>query len=121
MAPQFGQYAIMRRNISATKASNLSTALTATGTNQATALALSALIHEVTTTAAGTGVKLPSAVPQKVVRIVNAGANALLVYPFGAVDRINALALSAGFSVPAGKACEFICVSSIQWYPLLSA
>jgi hypothetical protein len=116
------QYAILRRNITATKASNLSTAQTALGTNQATALALSALINELTTVALNTGAKLPSPVPQKVVTVINAGVNAVLVYPFGAADRINALAVATGgFSIPAGKTATFTCSSSLQWYSLLSA
>jgi len=96
-------------------------ALTASGTTNADALQLSAIINRVTTTAASTGVRLmlPEAGSQVVV--VNSGANALLVYP-GTGAQINALtATTGGFSVAAGGRALFVGTGSANWFAVLSA
>lgn len=95
--------------------------LTAAGTTNADALALSAAINRVTTTAASTGVRLylPEAGSQVVV--INSGANALLVYP-GTGASINALtATTGGFSVAAGGRALFVGTGSANWFAVLSA
>lgn len=95
--------------------------LTATGSNQATALLVSTVINIVTTTAASTGVILmPSEVGGEV-SVYNLGANALLVYP-ATGGAINALATNAGFSVGAGKAATFKGrANGTGWVTILSA
>jgi len=95
--------------------------LTAAGTTNADALALSAAINRVTTTALNTGVRLylPEAGSQVVV--INSGANALLVYP-GTGASINALtATTGGFSVAAGGRALFVGTGSANWFAVLSA
>lgn len=109
-------------------------ALTATGTNQATALALPAQTNRFGTVAAGTGCTLsptttaagaPYALPANASvtqTIYNAGANALLVYPAaGGTETINALAANAGFSLPAGKYLQCTAFAPGVWHTILSA
>lgn len=80
--------------------------LTAAGTTQANALALSAVNNIVTTTAASTGVRLPATQPGDSVIVANLGANALLVYPVVG-GAIQTGATNAGFSVPTLKTAVF--------------
>ena len=95
--------------------------LTATGTTNADALQLNAAINNVTTTAAGTGVRLFVAETGASVVVSNQGANALLVYP-AASGQINALtATTGGFSVGAGKTVTLFAVSGTNWVTNLSA
>jgi hypothetical protein len=95
--------------------------LTATGTTNADALQLSAIINRVTTTAASTGVRLMLPEQGSQVVVVNSGANALLVYP-GTGAQINALtATTGGFSVAAGGRALFVGTSSANWFAVLSA
>lgn len=72
--------------------------LTATGSTQATALALPGDVNYFTTVAASTGTILPAMNPGDEVTIYNKGANALAVYPpTGAI--INAIAANSAYSV----------------------
>lgn len=52
--------------------------------------------------------------------VINGGANALAVFPRPG-DMINALAVNAAFSVPAGKVAIFYCPAPGIWFALLSA
>src|SRR5260370_13342007 len=70
---------------------SVSDTLTAVGTTQATALALTSEINRLTTVAAGTGVSLPAAVPGLTVYVINHGANPLQVYGAG-TDQIDDIA-----------------------------
>lgn len=64
-------------------------------------------INEYTTVAAGTAVTLPfNPLAGKSIVLINAGANALLVFPFSG-GSINALATNASFSLAAGTGTEF--------------
>lgn len=56
--------------------------LTAAGTTQADALQLTADVNTVSTTASGTGVKLPPCEKGAMVVVNNMGAQTLAVYPF---------------------------------------
>lgn len=99
--------------------------LTATGSSQTDAYAISVDNNLFTTTAASTGARLPaSPIPGDEVFISNQGANTLTVYP-ATSDKINALSANAGFSVAAGKSCLFIAIGSSSganvWTTLLSA
>ena len=95
--------------------------LTAAGTSNTDALALSATINRVTTTALNTGVRLMLPEAGSAVVVVNSGANALLVYP-GTGAQINALtATTGGFSVAAGGRAMFVGTSSTNWFAVLSA
>lgn len=95
--------------------------LTAAGSSNTDALALSAAINRVTTTAASTGVRLMLPEVGSAVVVINSGANALLVYP-GTGAQINALTASTGgFSVAAGGRALFVGTSSTNWFAILSA
>lgn len=77
------QYLLSLLAIAATAipTASINTGLVATGTNQATALQLSAQWNEVDTIAAGTGVLLQALQPGQSQAVFNEGANALNVYP----------------------------------------
>lgn len=92
------------------------TGLTAVGTTQGTALALTAQISEITTCASGAGVQLPNSVGTTFI-VSNQGANACLVYPISSAQ-INALGTNVAFSLPVGSVIEFIQVSSTQYRTL---
>ncbi len=80
--------------------------LTATGSTQGTALALTANTNIVTTTAASTGVLLPVMQTGDMVEVVNLGANSLSVYPRTG-GAIQTGAANAAFAVGAGKSAFF--------------
>lgn len=95
--------------------------ITATGTTNADAVALSTVINRVTTTAASTGAVLMAPEAGSAVVVINSGANALLVYPSTGAS-INALtATTGGFSVAAGGRAMFVGISSTRWFAILSA
>jgi hypothetical protein len=95
--------------------------LTATGTTNADALQISAVINRVNTTALNTGVRLMVPEQGSQVVVINSGANALLVYP-GTGAQINALTVTTGgFSVAAGGRALFVATSSANWFAVLSA
>lgn len=83
-----------------------SAGLTSTGTNQATALALTQEVNVLGTVASGTGVTLPAGFAGREVSVFNRGLNDLLIYPpVGAT--INALAVNASFSLASGTGVIF--------------
>lgn len=96
-----------------------STGLTATGTNQAGALALTATMNVFSTVAASSGCLLPNAEGKDVIIVVNNGANTLSVYPSG-TQTINGGSASAAISVPAGKSA-FLIGNGIVWGAVISA
>lgn len=103
---------------------NASSALTATGTTQATALALPSDWNLFTTVAASTGCILPangSNVNMTDVYIVmNHGANTLSVYPPTGGKIANGSA-NAAFSVAANKMATFVNIGSGNWAGSVSA
>lgn len=92
-----------------------SATVSAAGSNQGTATALTSDLNIITTVGSGTGVVLQTAAAGKTVIVVNKGANALVVYPAsgGAID---ALGSNVGISVPVGGWIEFNGSSATQWY-----
>lgn len=95
--------------------------LTATGTNQATALSLTVALNTVTTVAANTGVVLYSAQVQGPPQVVyNGGANTLSVYPPSG-GKINQLATNAPIYLPVNTAATFWRATSTQWIGSRSA
>jgi hypothetical protein len=91
--------------------------ITAAGSTQGTATALTRPINVVTTAAASTGVILPPTVAGMRMIVINNGANALAVYPQSG-GAINALATNAAYSLAVGARLEFIAASTTQWYTL---
>lgn len=95
--------------------------LTAAGTTQGTALELTNRVNRITTAAANSGVVLASqGSAGDTQSVFNGGANAVKVYPpVGA--KINGQATNAAISLAINTGCDFRCVSSTQWFAVLSA
>ena len=94
-----------------------STGLSASGTNQAGALALTATFNVISTVSAGTGVALSSCTPNVFQYVRNSGANDLLVYTKnGDSAVINNLATTAGVTVPPNSTGVFTGTSLTQCY-----
>ena len=91
--------------------------LTATGTNAATALQLSAVFNAVDTTAASTGVKLQPTEAGAMVVVINNGASTLTVYP-PTGSTING---TTSATIAATKEAFFFGLSDTVWYSLTGA
>lgn len=99
----------------------VSAGLTAAGTNQGTALSLTASLNTVTTVAANTGVVLYSAQVNGPPQVVyNGGANTLNVYP-PTGGNINQLAANTPIILPINTAATFWRATSTQWVGSRSA
>ena len=96
------------------------TGLSAAGTTQGTATAITKQMNEFTTVAAGTGAILPSPEQGEFIFVQNSGANAMNVYPASG-HSINALAANAAFSLEVGKNAVFWAATASKWYTNLSA
>jgi hypothetical protein len=94
---------------------SVNTGISAAGSTQGTATAITREINVVSTVASGAGVVFPTAVAGMVITITNTSANALLVYPATSA-RINSAALNAAYSQPAGSTLQFIAPTTTQWY-----
>ena len=90
-------------------------AVSAAGTVQGNATALTTEFNRVSTVASGAGVVLPTAVAGMAISIVNSSANSLLVYPATGAA-INSLATNAGYSHVTLATLQYIAISSTQWY-----
>jgi len=89
-------------------------AITATGTTQADAVALTD-VNEITTTAASTGAILPAGTsPGDQITVYNIGANTLSVYP-PTGESINAIAANGAYSMATAKVGIFTKVSATRW------
>ena len=91
------------------------TGLTAAGTTQPTALALTKTINVITTTAVSTGVMLPNGGIGAEYIIINRGANTLSIYPPGS-GVIDALAASAATTTATLTTKRFVQVTATQYY-----
>lgn len=96
-------------------AGTVANSLTATGSTQATALALPADVNRFTTAAASTGTILPAMNPGDQVEIFNGGANALSVYP-PVGGAINAVAANGAYSVATATPYAVVrCITPLQY------
>jgi len=93
------------------------TALTATGSTQATALQLSAVMNAMGTTAASTGVKLPPCEAGAVVYVYNGGASTLQVYSNETTGVTMNAAVAGSTGVALGTLKTAICLgtSATTW------
>jgi hypothetical protein len=97
---------------------DVTTGLTAAGTNQATALVISSDANVFGTVASGTGAVLTSADGANIL-VRNGGANALLVYaPVGGT--MNGTA-NGSLSIATTKNAMFYSANGVDWYSILSA
>lgn len=95
--------------------------LTAAGTVQGNAFPVPADLNRFTTVAAGAGGILPAMNPGDELQIINAGANALLVYP-PVGGAINALGTNVGYSVAtATPSCFVQCITPLLYAAQQSA
>ena len=95
-----------------------STAVTAAGTTQGTATALTATYNLVTTATANQGVLLPDAVSGKRCTIVNLSTADIKVYP-STSENIDLLANNVAKTLPAGASLSLIASSGTTWRSLL--
>lgn len=94
---------------------SVSATVTAAGSNQSGATALTSDINIVTTVGSGAGVVLPTAAAGRTVVVKNGGANTLSVYPASGAA-IDSLSANAAYSLPAGGYVVFNATSSTKWY-----
>src|ERR1700744_5085202 len=100
--------------------------LTATGTTQATALQLAAVLNQCSTVASSTGVNLPPATLGSYVLVLNGGANAMKVYSAqtalfpGNTDTIDGTAGSTGVTLTnTNRGAFFYCVAPGAYISML--
>jgi len=90
--------------------------ISAAGTTQPGATALTAEYNQVTTVAAGAGVALPPALVGMQVTVSNQGANQLQVYGNNtAADTINSIATGTGLSQGVGTIVVYTCAVAGNW------
>ena len=98
----------------------VATGLTAAGTTQATALAITADHNIFGTVASSSGARLVAANIADSQSVYNGGANALTVYPpTGA--QINGVAVNGGVLISPNTYCNFTCITATRWIANLSA
>lgn len=91
--------------------------LTAAGSSATDALALSAVFSRVSTTAASTGVKLPTAETGAMAVVANDGASTLTVYPQTGATIDGA----SSVSIATTKRRVFVGISPTVWVSILGA
>lgn len=96
---------------------SIGTGLTAAGTNQGTALAITKTMSEFTTVAASTGGRLPTPEAGEIFVVANKGANALALYPPSGAN-IDSLAANAALSMAANTRKLFFAFTATQFYSL---
>ena len=89
-------------------------AVSAAGTTQANATAITSDRNIITTAAAGSGVVVPVAVAGKTMFVVNNGANAVKVYP-AVGGYFDALAINLPITLPVGQTLELSGYNSTKW------
>lgn len=94
---------------------SVQTGISAAGSTQGTATALTKDISVVSTVSASQGVVLPTAVTGMVLIVNNTSATSLNVYPASGAA-INSLATNAAYTHVAGASLQYYAVSSTQWY-----
>ena len=97
-----------------------SATVSAAGTVQGDATALTSDYNITTTVASGAGVVLPTATTGRRMVIVNKGANALNVYPASGAA-IDALGSNTALSLPVAGWLELNASSTTQWYSSYNA
>lgn len=94
---------------------SVATGVSAAGTVQGNATALTKDISVVSTVSSGQGVRLPVAVAGMVLILNNTSANTVNVYP-AAGATINSLATNAAYTHSSNSSLQYYAVSSTQWY-----
>jgi len=94
---------------------SVATGISAAGSTQGTATAITKDINVVSTVSASQGVVLPTAIAGMVIIVNNTSATSLNVYPASGAT-INSLATNAAYTHVAGGSLQYYAVSSTQWY-----
>jgi hypothetical protein len=94
---------------------SVGTAISAAGTIQGDATALTKDINVVSTVSAGQGVRLPTAVAGMIIIVNNTSATSLNVYPATSAA-INSLATNAAYTHIASASLQYYAISATQWY-----
>ena len=93
-------------------------AITATGTVAGDAYLLKNVFNNVSTTASGTGVKLPPTEMGAVIYVTNSGANTLTVYPYNTSSTING---TTSASVAANYTSIYYAATNTKWFSMTGA
>ena len=93
----------------------VSSAVTAAGSTQATATALTRPINNITTVPASSGVILPTATPGMRVMVRNATGTTVRVYPSSGAQ-INTLGTNVQLNLETLANIEFVAFTATQWY-----
>ena len=103
-------------NINATTYSvtGVTTGISASGSVQGDATALTTAINIVGTVSAGQGVRLPTAVAGMVVYVTNDSATTLNVYPASSAS-INAASTNVAYSLPTKATVQFVAATTSRW------
>lgn len=96
---------------------SIATGISAAGTTQGTATALTKSLNEVTTVSVSQGVVLPSPEAGEILLVANQGANALNIYPASG-HSINNLSANTAQSLAIDTRRIFFAVTSSKWYAL---
>ena len=102
---------------------DISTAVSAAGTTQATATLLTASVSVVTTCAAGAGVRLPvtpTVSARDRLTAANHTANTLACYP-PTGGKLGAQTTNAPALIAPGKSADFVCLDGTNYAALLGA
>ena len=99
---------------------DVGTAISAAGTTQGTATALTNILNGLGTVASGAGVVLYAGSQGDCQLVYNGGANAVKVYPPSGA-RINAMVTNTAHILATSTACEYWFLSSTQVVGVLSA
>jgi hypothetical protein len=94
---------------------SVGTAISAAGTIQGDATALTKDINVVSTVSAGQGVRLPTAVAGMVIIVNNTSVTSLNVYPATSAA-VNSLATNAAYTHVAAASLQYYAISATQWY-----
>jgi hypothetical protein len=93
-----------------------SESVTAAGTTQATATALTATFNNVATGVANSGLLLPPAKSGRRVVVLNGTGNTIKIYPSGSSDQIDSAGAATAVTLTSGhRGAEFLCFSAGNW------
>ena len=98
---------------------DVASGLTATGSTQNDAYAITAATSEFTTVGSGSGAVLPTASPGDAVLVYNGGANPLKVYPPSG-EKLNGQATNNPHILTVNTAIQFTKLTSTRWTGILS-
>jgi hypothetical protein len=94
---------------------SVNSSVSAAGSTQTDATALSKTINVITTGTAGQGVRLPTSMIGMVLYLTNVSGNTITVYPASGA-RINGLSTNAGLSMGTNATIHLIAPTTTQWY-----